>query len=146
MVINPMQMIARPGPRKQELLNKFFWLRSFLLVADRIGFDMSENMTPETEQQIASIETVWNSQIAYLQADDDEYNYNIALETYQMLENGFMSAGIDIDAGIKATMQRNGYTGFNQMKPTPARREIPDDFFEIGVPKPAGVGSIDPWN
>jgi hypothetical protein len=135
-----MEAIRKPSPRKQEMLSKFFWLRTFLLAADRL--ERKLNLPPKKVQKV--IETVWNAQAAYTQADDDDYNYQVALETYQMLENGLMTAGIDIDAGIRAVMELNGYTTFNQMKPTPTRREIPDDFFEIE--KVVKVGATDPWD
>jgi hypothetical protein len=134
---NFMEAIRKPSPRKQEILSKFFWLRTFLLAADRL--ERKLNIPPRQLQKV--IETVWNAQTAYTQADDDDYNYNVALETYQMLENGLMAVGIDIDAGILAVMELNGYTNLRQMKP--ALREIPDNFFEIDAP--VRVGTKDPW-
>ena len=132
-----MEMIRKPGPRKQEMLNRFFWLRTFLINPGR-----ELGLKPKLKTRL--IETVWNAQTAYLQADDDDYNFNVAVETYQMLENVLLTAGIDAEAGIKDIMARNDYTSFNQMKPL-SREKLLKAIHVFDEPTPVGI-TVDPWD
>ena len=132
-----MEMIRKPGPRKQEMLNRFFWLRTFLLNPGR-------ELGLKAKLKTHLIETVWNAQTAYLQADDDDYNFNVAVEAYQMIENGLMTAGIDTEAGIKDIMARNDYKNFSQMKPL-SREKLLKAIRVFDEPTPVG-GTVDPWD
>lgn len=124
--------IKKPGQRKQEMLNRFFWVRTFLLNAGK-QFNLG---SPQVKQRL--IESVWNAQMAYTQADDDDYNFGVAVETYHIIENGLMDIGIDIEAGIKVIMKASGYSNFSQMQPLNKKVMEAIKIFE----EPA---SVDPW-
>lgn len=118
-------------------MNKFSWLKNYLLIADVVG--VPTNLAPGDLKEV--INRVWDAHTFYLVAEDDEYNYSNALETYQILENGLMESGVDVELGIWLTMKRNGYVNFNQMKPN--RPDLIRAFLEDDAPVAVGH---DPWN
>jgi hypothetical protein len=135
-----MEAIKKPGQRKQEMLNRFFWLRTFLV---NPGRDLK--LAPKIKT--ALIETVWNAQTAYMQADDDEYNFGVAVEAYLMLENGLMVAGVDVETEVSAIMLKNGYNNFNQLKPINKKLLDAIKRFEAPEPEPVFTGKgLDPWS
>lgn len=101
------------SPRKQELLNKFFWLTQ-LVLSDR-RFDRVIN-TP-------LLDLISATRTAYIAAMDDQSNYEMVYRAYQRLETGLMEAGIDVETDMLAMMKRSGYNNFLQMKPLDKRVE-----------------------
>jgi hypothetical protein len=140
----PMPLIAKPSPRKQELLNKFFWFRTFLLIADHVGFARAIDYDPE----LATAEDVDAHRNTYLIAEDDDFFFNYYSQVFQDIENDYFRAGLDVDAALKATMKRNGYKDFTQMQSNNSKKIMAAiKVFDDPAPEPIFTGQgKDPWD